>query len=222
MTMLALLHTSPVVIRPINDLSRTLMPRVALMNLLDDGILGQIASTSGIDAVRRRVERLAQCATDANADALLITCSSISELAGSAAKASGLPIYAIDEAMAEEAVRRGTRIGVLATVATTLDPTCRLIERKAKETGKRIAIRRALADDAFAELSRGNANAHDEILHNALVTLAATEEVIVLAQASMARLIDGLGEQRIPILASPRLGLERVRAQLQARGLAVD
>ncbi|HLX28339.1 MAG TPA: aspartate/glutamate racemase family protein [Casimicrobiaceae bacterium] len=222
MTMLALLHTSQVVIRPINDLARTLMPRVALMNLLDDGILGQIARTSGVDAVRRRVERLAQCATDANADALLITCSSISELAASAAKASGLPVYTIDEAMAEEAVRRGTRIGVLATVATTLDPTCRLIERKAKEAGKRITIRRALADDAFAELSRGNANAHDEILHNALVTLAATEGVIVLAQASMARLIDGLGEQRIPILASPRLGLERVRAQLQARGLAAD
>ena len=122
--------------------------------------------------------------------------------------------------MAEEAVRRGTRIGVLATLATTLDPTCRLIESKAREAGKTIAIRRELAGDAFEQLSRGNADEHDRLLRAALQRLAATEDVIVLAQASMARLVEGAAnEWAVPILASPTLGFTRVRDRLRERGL---
>jgi hypothetical protein len=43
-------------------------------------------------------------------------------------------------------------------------------------------------------------------------------EVIVLAQASMARVVDTLGdeERATPILSSPRLGIERMREILGA------
>lgn len=222
MTTLALLFTSPVVIKPVNVVARAAMPQVRIVNLLDDAILPDIARAGKVAAVERRVTLLAQCAAEANADALVITCSSISELARSAAEASRLPVYKIDEAMADEAVRCGSRIGVLATLATTLDPTCRLIESRANTAGKSIAIRRKLAGDAFEQLSRGNGAAHDEILRIALDELARTQDVVVLAQASMARLVDtGAGAFSVPVLSSPRLGMEYVRASLQARGLPV-
>lgn len=222
MTTLALLFTSPVVIKPVNDVARVAMPQVRMVNLLDDAILPDIARAGNVAAVERRVALLAQCAADANADAIVITCSSISELASSAAQASRLPVYKIDEAMADEAVRCGSRIGVLATLATTLDPTCRLIESRAKTAGKSITIRKKLAGDAFEQLSRGNGVAHDDILRGALDELARTQDVVVLAQASMARLLDARpGAFPVPVLSSPRLGMERVRASLQERGLAV-
>ena len=221
MTTLALIHTGPVVIKPLNDIARALMPDVRFVNFLDDSIVAEISREKGIVApVRRRLEHLGHCAAEVKADAVVITCSSISELAGAVAEASGLPVFKIDEAMAEEAVRRGTRIGVLATLATTLDPTCRLIESKAREAGKTIAIRRELAGDAFEQLSRGNADEHDRLLQAALQRLAATEDVIVLAQASMARLVEGAAnEWAVPILASPTLGFTRVRDRLRERGL---
>lgn len=223
MTTLALLFTSPVVIKPVTDIAHAVMPQVRVVNLLDDAILPDIACAGNVGAVERRVTLLAQCAADANADAIVITCSSISELAPSAAEASRLPVYKIDEAMAEEAVRLGSRIGVLATLATTLDPTCRLIESKAKAAGKSITIRKELAGNAFEQLARGNGAAHDEILRTALDELAGTQDVIVLAQASMARLIDARADPfPVPILSSPRLGMEYVRNRLQERGLAVD
>jgi len=222
MPTLALLFTSPVVIKPVNDVVRAVMPQLRVVNLLDDGILPDIARAGNLHAVERRVVLLAQCAADAKADALLVTCSSISELAAPAADASRLPVYTIDEAMAEEAVRRGTRIGVLATLATTLDPTCRLIERKAKEAGKSIVIRKQLAREAFEQLASGNAAAHDQMLRDELAALAGTQDVIVLAQASMARLVDARDDAfPVPVLSSPRLGVERVRDRLQAGGLAV-
>src|SRR5581483_1679748 len=77
MTTLALLHTSPVVIKPIGDVARALMPQVGIVNLLDDSILPQIARAGSVAPVRTRLSRLAECAADAGADAVVITCSSI-------------------------------------------------------------------------------------------------------------------------------------------------
>jgi Asp/Glu/hydantoin racemase len=172
------------------------------------------------EPVRRRLNHLGQCAAEAKADAILITCSSISEMAPAVADAAGLPVFKIDEAMAEEAVRLGTRIGVLATLPTTLEPTCRQIESKARDAGKSIVIRKELADEAFKQLSQGNAEAHDQIIREALDKLAATEDVIVLAQASMARLIEGLSSPLpVPVLASPSLGMKLVQTRLRERGL---
>jgi len=39
----------------------------------------------------------------------------------------GIPVVRVDEPMAEKAVQTGTRIGVAATLATTLKPTTELI-----------------------------------------------------------------------------------------------
>jgi Asp/Glu/hydantoin racemase len=221
MTKLALLFTSPVVIKPVNDIVRAAMPAARVVNLLDDAILPDIARAGNVGAVERRVTLLAQCAADAAADALVITCSSISELAAAAADASRLPVFKIDEAMAEEAVRRGPRVGVLATLATTLDPTCRLIEAKAKAAGKPVTIRRALAGDAYERLSRGDGDGHDTILRTALDERARTQDVLLLAQASMALMIAARSDPfPVPVLSSPRLGIERVRSGLQERGLA--
>jgi Asp/Glu/hydantoin racemase len=224
MTTLALLHTGPVVIKPTNDIVRSLMPGVRVINYLDDAIVGDIFRAGEITAaIRSRLVHLGRAAADAQADALVVTCSSISEEVPAIAQACGLPGYKIDEAMAERAVCLGTKIGVLASLPTTMEPTCRLVEAKAREADKAIVVNRELADEAFRQLTQGNGDAHDRILREALERLAATEDVIVLAQASMARLLDAPGLRvGVPVLASPDLGLRRVREKLRDRGLRVD
>lgn len=224
MTTLALIHTTAVVIPPTNAIARSLMPGVKVINLLDDAILADIVAANEITAaIRSRLIHLARAAADANADAILVTCSSISETVPAIKGACGLPVYKIDEAMAETAVRTGTRIGVLATLPTTMEPTCRLVESKASAAGRRIELHRELAHEAFLRLSRGDLAAHDRILREALEKLGGTVDVIVLAQASMARLLD-IGDLaiRVPVLASPRLGIERVKRKLRERGMVTD
>jgi len=59
-------------------------------------------------------------------------------------------------------------------------------------------------------LMGGDAAKHDAMVAAALQELAGRVDVIVLAQASMARVVEGLAEsgRRVPILASPPLAVE--------------
>ena len=51
-----------------------------------------------------------------------------------------MPLFRIDEGMAKAAVEEGNRIGVLATLCTTLVPTVDLLKRLAAEGGKDVVI----------------------------------------------------------------------------------
>lgn len=217
MTTLAMIHTGPVVIAPLNRIAKSEMNGVRIVNLMDDSIVSEIERTGEIGvAVRNRMRNLARSAVEAGADAALVTCSSISELTEEMAAYAGIPVYKIDEAMAEKAVQIGSNIAVVATLPTTLRPTCGQIERKAAEFGKDINLTQELCREAFDRLSSGDEKGHDELILGAIERLAFDNDVVVLAQASMARFGDRLKEMQTPVLTSPQLGISRVREILAA------
>ena len=74
-----------------------------------------------------------------------------------------IPVIRVDEAMAEEAVRMGRRIGVMATLRTTLEPTIALLREKAAEAGVEIEIVESLCDGAFDAVLAGDT--HDPRPH---------------------------------------------------------
>ena len=82
----------------------------------------------------------------------------------------------------------------MATVPTTLDPTIRLIESKAKEQGKELEITRALYSKAFDLLLAGKADEHDREVMDKVKELSTQVDVVVLAQCSMARLVPLLAD----------------------------
>jgi Asp/Glu/hydantoin racemase len=118
----------------------------------------------------------------------------------------------VDEAMAERALESGSRIGVAATLSTTLKPTADLIQRKASEAGKQVTIVSKVCKGAFEALGAGDASRHDCLVAEGLKELMSQVDVIVLAQASMARIVDALpdSEKTMPIFSSPRLAVERL------------
>ena len=153
-------------------------------------------------------------------DAALITCSSISEVVDIAQSFVKIPIFKIDEPMADKAVASGNRIGVAATLATTLEPTKRLILSRANKAGKAIDLEEALCNGAFEVLQNGEPQKHDEIVKDAVIGLLDRCDVVVLAQASMARVADQIpeAERKTPILSSPRLGVQRFKEVLDSLG----
>jgi hypothetical protein len=88
-----------------------------------------------------------------------------------------------------------------------------LIERTARESDRDVEVRDRLCDGAFEALREGDTERHDKLVREGLRELIGWADVIVLAQASMARVVDSLSEdeRRTPILSSPRLGMERMR-----------
>jgi len=116
----------------------------------------------------------------------------------------------VDEAMAEEAVRMGARVGVLATLRTTLEPTLELVRSKAN--GDAIKIVDRLCEGAFAAVMAGDGQTHDTIVSTELRKLMAEVDVVVLAQASMARVLTTMPPESliVPVLSSPELGVRHM------------
>jgi hypothetical protein len=99
---------------------------------------------------------------------------------------------------------------VIATLSTTLEPTSDLVKRRALVAGKEIELTAVLCEGAFDALMSGDAATHDKKVGEALKELSTKVDVIVLAQASMARVVDTLkdAEKNVPILASPPIAMQ--------------
>lgn len=211
---LALVHTVAGLVPLFRDLAGELMPGIDTFNIVDETLLRD-ATTEGrvsLDTVRRLFAHLAS-AERHKASAILVTCSSMGSAVDAARPFAGVPLLRVDQAMAEEAVLRGVRIGVLATLRSTLEPSAALIRRTASEGGGEVEVRDRVCEGAFDALREGDVQRHDELVIRGLRDLSGWADAIVLAQASMARVVDRLGpdERRTPILSSPRLAMERMR-----------
>lgn len=209
MKTLALLHTTPVTVPAMKELAAKQLPGVRVINLLDDSLLQDVIAAGGMTpAVEARMKAYVDQAKVAGAEALMCCCSSVGEAAERIRTTAGIPVLRIDEPMAEEAVRTGRRIGVIATVKTTLEPTANLIRRKAAEAGVDATVEPVLVQGAFEALSAGRGEEHDKLVLAALDSLLERSDVVVLAQASMARLLGSLTKPpSVPILTSPATGL---------------
>jgi Asp/Glu/hydantoin racemase len=200
-----------------SDLAEELVPDAEIFHIVDETLLGVTRKTGTLTpTTRRRVLGYVESAADAGADLVVVTCSSIGPAVDASHAFVDVPVLRIDEPMADEAVRLGTRIGVLATLATTLGPTAALVARRGDEAGKHVDVVARVCEGAFDALAAGDRERHDQLVRAGLRELIADVEVVVLAQASMARVVDTLpDEQRVvPILSSPRLGMQRVAALL--------
>jgi hypothetical protein len=102
---------------------------------------------------------------------------------------------------------------VIATLSTTLEPTSDLVKRRAIAAGKEIELVAVLCEGAFDALMSGDAATHDKKVGEALKQLSTKVDVILLAQASMARVVDTLSdtEMKVPILASPPIAMEYLK-----------
>lgn len=210
---LAIIHTTPVTVDSLKALANELLPGVEVMNWVDDSILPQLAANGGqLDEIEDRFRQYALIAEKTGAACILSACSSIGELVARVRPQLHIPIIRIDDAMAEFAVNTAETIGVAATLETTLQPTKRLISGKAELDGKTVKIESVVAKSAYQKLIAGDKEGHDVELAAVLRELAAKTDLVVLAQASMARVISQFTpEEQVQFLSSPRLGMLRVK-----------
>jgi Asp/Glu/hydantoin racemase len=185
--------------------------------MVDESLIQDTVKAGGLRkaTIRRLIGEIAS-AEKAGADAVLVTCSSIGPGAALAQQLFDIPVLRIDDAMAEKAVRQAQRIGVLATLRTTLDPTTALLRKKAAEAGRTVELVECLCEEAFPAVLAGDTATHDRMLRHALTEDLKGVDLIVLAQASMARVVDTLatGVLQTPILSSPELAVLSARSAL--------
>ncbi|ADQ14124.1 aspartate/glutamate racemase family protein [Halanaerobium hydrogeniformans] len=219
MAKIALIHTTPVTVESLKNLIKAGAPDLKIINIVDDSILPElIDNEADLSLVEKRVKYYINTAVKQGADLVMSACSSIGEIFEEENRKYEIPIMRIDSAMAEKAVAKARKIGVAATLATTLKPSTKLLKNKAAEINKDIVIRKVLADKAYQKLMAGDQKAHDQLLAEKLKELAAEVEIVVLAQASMARAVKVLpAELKDKFLTSPELGIEKALKILEKK-----
>jgi Asp/Glu/hydantoin racemase len=203
---LALIHTSATLVPVFQQLCKAQLPNVDTFNIVDDSLVRAIGAKGALTAdIARRVEAYITSAEAGGADYILVTCSSIGPAVEASAPFCAVPVLRVDQPMADAAIAAGRRIGVIATLPTTLNPTSDLVRRRALIAGKTIELTARLVTGAFEALMAGDAATHDTLVTAALRELSGEVDVILLAQASMARVVDTLPEadRRVQIFASP-------------------
>ena len=188
------------------EVKKQLGDDVELYSLQDPSILADVRAAGYVTtAPAARLIGMYMKAAEEGVDAMLNLCSSVGEVADSAqdvAKYIGVPIVRVDEEMCREAVRKGQRIGVMATLPTTLEPTKGTILRMARECNRHVELVDCLVDGAFG-LDQDQFKAR---MTEMAGTIADKVDVIVFAQGSMAYceqyIADKFGPQQPPLWCS--------------------
>ena len=217
---LAMLHTVPGLVTEMERLAADVVPGLRVLHYVDESLLRDtIARGTTPGHVRRRLVDYARYAEESGAQALLVSCSSIGEAATAARDFVSIPVLRIDAPMADLAVASGHRIGVLATLSVTLGPTTRLVQEAAQRQDKRPLISARKAEGAFDALRAGDRALHDKLVFEAFAELAGASDVVVLAQASMARVIEQTQDKPggPAVLTSPASGMTQLSAVLRRK-----
>jgi Asp/Glu/hydantoin racemase len=205
---LAFIHTVGALRNVFGPLADELLPGAAVRHVVDESLLQDAIARGGLTPeIEARLAGHVEDLARSGVDAIMVTCSSMGQGVDRLADRMNLPVIRVDAAMVDEALRIGNRIGVLATLGTTMTPTVELVRARSRGDGS-VKIEAHVCEGAFAALKAGDVERHDELVRSGLARVEPTVDVVILAQASMARVLAGPGTaSRVPILSSPRLAM---------------
>lgn len=211
---IAFLHTSEVHVNTFTIILNKLEPGLSARHDVAEELLADARDQGLTPTIVKRIEQALLTTASSSAKVIVCTCSTIGGVA-EAFHSEDFTAMRIDRAMANEAVELGERILVLAALESTLAATRELIEFSAETLAKTPQLDVMHIPDAWQHFEANDMDAYFEAIARALKTNAANYDVLVLAQASMARAANLCTELGVPILTSPTLGVKAAIAKLK-------
>lgn len=214
------IHASLAAVEPVTRFFRKKAPALEPVNLLDDGLLRLLASADENKALERFHEMIRAAREAHGARLVLLTCSAVPRgMLDDLRASAGIPVLKIDEPLARAAVETGKSLGILVTFPAALETTRRLLLDVAAKLGRTVELVPEVVPHAYEALLAGEPEKHDALVLEAIHGLASRNvDAIVLAQVSMARVLDRVEAQvSIPVLSSLQSSLEAVSRLLEER-----
>jgi len=204
----ALIHAVRVAIAPVEEAFARHWPEAERLNLLDDSLSrDRNRSRELTPALSARIAALAEYGIAAGAGAILYTCSAFGEAIEAVKRAQRVPVLRPNEAMLDEALRHGRRIGMLAT----FEPSVAALEAELHQIDDSVSVTAVCVPDAMTALQAGDGATHDGLLARAAPRLGDCDAVM-LAQFSTARARDAVAAAvRCPVVTSPASAVLRLR-----------
>jgi Asp/Glu/hydantoin racemase len=145
----------------------------------------------------------------------MFTCSAFGTAIEAARDAVDVPVLKPNEAMLDEALEAGTRLGVLATFEPSIPNFVVELESLAKAKGMRLDVRTRAVANAMAELQAGRGDEHDRLIAEAAAQLMDCDAVL-LSQFSMASAAARIASTpTCKVLTSPASAVARMKSLLR-------
>jgi aspartate/glutamate racemase len=216
---LGIIHAALITTRAVQKYIDEIIPEVEIVHWVDDTIQNTNFACAPGTIPKKNYAKFVQAALsqqEYGVDLILLACSTFNRAAEYARPMIDVPMLQIDRPMMDLAVRDGSRVGLLATVPTTVPASERLLRLAAEEAGKEIEIKVCLCSEAFEMLKAGNPVKHNQILLAEIDALSDSVDAIVMAQVSMTALEPYLENTRVPVYNSGRTAFDRIRRMLEA------
>jgi hypothetical protein len=206
---IALIHATPLAVKPIVDAFERHWPQAQLMNLLEDSLSVDRARDGKLtDAMTLRFVDLALYAVSAGCHAILFTCSAFGPAIEAAGNAAGVPTLKPNDAMFEQGLalaKPGTslKLGLVATFQASIPSMSEELMATAAERGIDVPLSTVFVPEAMDDLAQGRPDDHHRRIAEASAQLAGCDAVM-LAQFSMAAAQPVVQARlRCPVLSSP-------------------
>ncbi len=206
---ITLIHALKHSIVPIEASFAQHWPNQTLMNLVDDSLSADLARDGKLTpTMTDRFLALGHYAASTGTDAILFTCSAFGPCIEAVARElAPMPVLKPNQAMIEQAVARGHRIGLLSTFPPTL-------QSMPPEFPGTIELVPKLVEGALAALDRGDRAEHDRLVVQASRDLRDCD-LIALAQYSMAPAAAQVAEAtKLPVLTTPDSAVTKLKQLL--------
>ncbi|MEZ5816781.1 MAG: aspartate/glutamate racemase family protein [Hyphomicrobiaceae bacterium] len=179
-----LIHAVQVAMAPIEQAFQRLWPDPERVNILDDSLsVDRGQSRDLTPAMFDRFQRLGAYARDIGADGILFTCSAFGEAIDAVARAHPMPVLKPNEAMFEDALERGSTIGLIATFERSVPMLEAEMRDMAASRGRAVTLHAVCEPEAMRALQAGNPEQHNALMAQAATRLPACDAVL-LAQFS--------------------------------------
>ena len=209
---IVLIHATSVAVEPIVASFRGGWPEAEIVNILDDGLPADRAKDPGVTPqMFQHFSDLTRYARNRGADGVLFTCSAFGPAIEQAAKEVSIPVLKPNEAMFEQAMNCGRRIGMIATFAPAL---ASMEEEFASERNHRKSnaeLKSVVVPAAMDALRAGDVDGHNRLVAEGVSSLPAVD-AIMLAHFSTSRAAPAVSRKTaIPVLTAPDAAVSKIR-----------
>jgi aspartate/glutamate racemase len=216
---LGIIHAALISTRAVQKFIDEIIPEVEIVHWVDDTIHNSNFACEPGTIPKKNYAKFVQGALsqqEYGVDLILLACSTFNRAVEYAQPMIDTPMLQIDRPMMDLAVQQGRRIGLLATLSTTVPSSERLLRLAARDAGKEIEVTTRLCSEAFQLLKAGNPERHNEMLLAEIEKLAQDVDAIAMAQVSMSVLEPRLSNTKVPVYSSGRTAFTRIREILES------
>jgi len=215
-----ILHTVRPGLNTFEGLLREQYPDLTVYNILDDCWSRELVVHGALsEEFLLHLLNICQDMQHTGVDIIICTCSSLTPYVPRVQPFLSIPLVAIDATMAENALKYGSNILIVATADSAIESAVTQVRIHADAVGMACRIASICCDDAGQIMRDGKDLAeHDKILLERLRDIRGYD-VLILAQLSTAHLAEQIQHDTgIPVLTTPGLCIADLKKYLAKTG----